>query len=65
VYNFGGKAKEDLDVGGRIILKWILQRDDGAVWTGLIWLRIGISWCSLEHGTEHCASVKIWKLSSN
>jgi hypothetical protein len=29
---------EDLDVGGWIILKWILDR---MVWTGLIWLRIG------------------------
>jgi hypothetical protein len=32
---------ENLDVGGWIILKWILQRQDGVVWTGLIWLRIG------------------------
>jgi hypothetical protein len=34
---------EDLDVGGRIILRWILERKDGVVWTGLIWLRIGTS----------------------
>jgi hypothetical protein len=27
-------------VGGRIILKWIFRKWDGA-WTGLIWLRIG------------------------
>jgi hypothetical protein len=33
--------KEDKDAGGWIILKWILERQDGAVWTGLIWLRIG------------------------
>jgi hypothetical protein len=33
---------EDLDVGGRI-LEWILERQDGVVWTGLIWLRIGTS----------------------
>jgi hypothetical protein len=32
---------EDLDVGGRIILKWILEREDGMVWTELISLRIG------------------------
>jgi hypothetical protein len=31
------------DVGGRIILEWILERKDGVVWTGLIWLRIGTS----------------------
>jgi hypothetical protein len=33
--------KEDLDVGGRILLKWILEKWNGLVWTGLIWLRIG------------------------
>jgi hypothetical protein len=27
----------------RIILKWISERQDGVVWTGLIWLRIGTS----------------------
>jgi hypothetical protein len=32
---------EDLDVGGRIILRWVLERQDGVVWTGLMWLRIG------------------------
>jgi hypothetical protein len=26
-----------------IILKWILKKQDGRVWTGLVWLRIGIS----------------------
>jgi hypothetical protein len=24
-------------------IKWILERKNGVVWTGLIWLRIGIS----------------------
>jgi hypothetical protein len=24
------------------LLKWVLKRYDGVVWTGLIWLRIGI-----------------------
>jgi hypothetical protein len=28
---------------GRTILKWILERQDGMVWIGLIWLRIGTS----------------------
>jgi hypothetical protein len=26
---------------GWIILRWILEREDGVVWTGLVWLRIG------------------------
>jgi hypothetical protein len=24
-------------------IKWILQRQDGVVWTGLVWLRIATS----------------------
>jgi hypothetical protein len=35
--------KEYQDVGVWIILKWILKRYDKVVWTGLIWLRIGVS----------------------
>jgi hypothetical protein len=34
---------EDLDVDGRMILRWILERLDGMIWTGLICLRIGPS----------------------
>jgi hypothetical protein len=34
---------EDQDIGGWSILKWILERRDGMVWIGLIWLRIGTS----------------------
>jgi hypothetical protein len=34
---------EDLHVGGRIMLKWILEKQDGMVWTGLIWNSIGPS----------------------
>jgi hypothetical protein len=34
---------EDLDVSGWTILKWILEREDGMVWIGSIWLRIGTS----------------------
>jgi hypothetical protein len=30
-------------LGGWTILKWILERHDGMVWTGSIWLRIGTS----------------------
>jgi hypothetical protein len=34
-------GKPGKDVGGRIILGWILERWDGVMWTGLVWLRIG------------------------
>jgi hypothetical protein len=34
---------EDQDVSGWTILKWILERYDGIVWIGYIWLRIGTS----------------------
>jgi hypothetical protein len=34
---------KEQDVGGWTILKWILERYDGMVWIGSIWLRIGTS----------------------
>jgi hypothetical protein len=34
---------KETDVGGKKILRWILERQDGVVWTGLIWLGIGTS----------------------
>jgi hypothetical protein len=34
---------QDQDVGGWIILRWILERWDGVLLTGLVWLRIGKS----------------------
>jgi hypothetical protein len=36
-------AKKTEYVGGWIMLRWILKRFHGAVWTGVIWLRIGTS----------------------
>jgi hypothetical protein len=32
---------EDLNVNVRIKLRWMLQKQDGRVWSGFIWLRIG------------------------
>jgi hypothetical protein len=29
------------DVGGWITLRWILEREDEVVWSGLVWVRIG------------------------
>jgi hypothetical protein len=34
---------EDLDAGGMILIRLILERVDGVVWTGLISLKIGTS----------------------
>jgi hypothetical protein len=47
-------------IGRRIILKWILERQDGVVLTGLIWLRIGTSEGSYEHGNDPSGSIKCW-----
>jgi hypothetical protein len=32
---------KDIGVGGKIILKWILEKYIGVLGTGFIWLRIG------------------------
>jgi hypothetical protein len=39
----GRYYSEDLGIDGKIILEWVLGKWDGKVWTGCIWLRIGIS----------------------
>jgi hypothetical protein len=36
----GRDHSEDLDVDGKIILKWILGKSGLGMWIGLIWLRI-------------------------
>jgi hypothetical protein len=39
----GKRPLGEQDVGGWTILKWILDKYNGMVWIGLIWLRIGIN----------------------
>jgi hypothetical protein len=46
---------ENLDVDGKLILKWILS------WIGLIWLRTGFGGGSCEQGTEPWGSIKAGK----
>jgi hypothetical protein len=37
----GKYEAEDMGVGGRIILEWVLEEWGGKMWSGLIWLKIG------------------------
>jgi hypothetical protein len=39
----GKRPLEDLDVGGRVISKLILEKCGGVLWTEFFWLRIGTS----------------------
>jgi hypothetical protein len=32
---------EDLDIGGKMILNEMLEKWDGVIFTGILWLRIG------------------------
>jgi hypothetical protein len=38
-----GCGGENITTHGRMIFKWTLNKYDGSVWTGLIWLSIGTS----------------------
>jgi hypothetical protein len=44
------------------ILKLICERQDGVIWTGLIWLRMGTSESFCEHGNEPTGTIKLWKI---
>jgi hypothetical protein len=48
----GKPGGDDVEAGGRIISKWILERYYWLVWTGFIWLRIATSGGPCEHGNE-------------
>jgi hypothetical protein len=48
---------EDTDIGGMIMLKWIIEKDDGMIWTGLLWLRTGTREGFYEHGIKPSCSM--------
>jgi hypothetical protein len=56
---------EDLEVDGRIILKWIFKKWDVRAWTGLIWFRIRTVAGACECGDEHLDFIKISYLAGN
>jgi hypothetical protein len=57
--NLKGRCRsEDPRIDGRIILEWILGKEGGKLWTGFIWLRIGTTTGSCEHGDGPSGSIK-------
>jgi hypothetical protein len=54
--------QENLQVGGRIILKLIFQRNGEVVWTEFTWLRLGLVEGSCEHGNEPSGCIKCWEI---
>ena len=46
----------DLDVDGKIILRWIFRKWEGVVGTGWSWLRIGTGGGLCEYGEERSGS---------
>jgi len=49
---------EDPGIDGRIILRWIINKWDVGVWTGLIWFKIGTDAGTCEYGNEPSGSIK-------
>jgi hypothetical protein len=48
----------DQGVDGRILLPWILRKQEVRMWTGFIWLGIGRVVSSVKHGIEPLSSIK-------
>lgn len=39
----GGKKHQEIGVDVKISLKWSLNEENGAVWTGFVWCKMGTS----------------------
>jgi hypothetical protein len=61
VGNFKGRYCHSVNLGvdGRIVSK-----QDGRLWTGFIWFKIGMSGRLFEHGNEHSEFVTMLGISS-
>ena len=53
-----GNNSQNLDVDGRITLKWTFKKWDGEAWTAVLWLRIGTVAGACECGNEPSSSIK-------
>jgi hypothetical protein len=49
---------EDLGLDWRIVLKWVLKKEDGVAWPGLIWLRTEKVVDCYEHGNTTLGCIK-------
>jgi hypothetical protein len=54
----GEDHSEELGADGRIVLEWILGKQDGRIWIRFIWLRTETGGSSCEHGDESSGSIK-------
>jgi hypothetical protein len=70
IQGIGGKARRKettrntLDAGRKIILNQILEKQDGVVRNGFIWLGIGTNGRggSCEHSNESSDPIKCWEI---
>jgi hypothetical protein len=57
----GRNHSDDIDVDGRIILEWILEKEVDELYTECIWLRIETSGGFFEKTNKASGNVKGWK----